>query len=63
MKKVKPILKLTKIVATFDYPKEGIEGTKCFTKFIPLGESGGQTYYNWVINKLGYGVPSNIYSH
>ena len=51
------------VVAPFDYPKESRVITDVFTKFIPWGESGGQTYYDWFVNKPGYRNTSSVYSH
>jgi LruC domain-containing protein len=50
------------IVAPFDYPFEKTEITQCYTKFIPWGESGGQTYFDWFKNKAGYRNQQNLYS-
>lgn len=51
------------VVSPFDYPRENTVITDCFTKFIPWGESGGQIYYDWFVNKPGYRNTSNLYTH
>ena len=47
----------------FDYPVEKSEITQSYTKFIPWGESSGQTYYDWFKPKAGYRNTQFIYTH
>ncbi len=50
------------VVYPFDYPVEGAEITNAYNKFVPWGESGGQTYFDWFGSKPGYRNTQYIYS-
>jgi LruC domain-containing protein len=45
----------------FEYPKEKIELSQTYLKFIPWGESGGLSNTDWYIQKAGYRNQQNIY--
>ncbi|MCX6269081.1 MAG: LruC domain-containing protein [Bacteroidetes bacterium] len=51
------------VAGPFDYPIEKAEVTQGFLKFIPWGESGGQSYYNWYQPLPAYRNTQLIYSH
>ena len=51
------------ITDPFDYPVEKSEITQSYNKFIPWGETSGQTYYDWFKPKTGYRNTQFIYSH
>ena len=51
------------VAGPFEYPKEKIDITQAYLKFIPWGESGGTSYYDWYTAKPGYRNEQNIYTH
>lgn len=50
------------VAGPFSYPKEKVDISQAYTKFIPWGESGGVVYYDWYLNKPGYRNPQHLYN-
>ncbi len=51
------------VAGPFEYPIEKAEISKPYTKFIPWGETGGATFYDWYQPKPNYRVNEYIYTH
>jgi LruC domain-containing protein len=51
------------VAGPFDYPIEKVEVSQPYSKFVPWGESGGSTYYDWYQPKPNYRNSQYLYSH
>jgi LruC domain-containing protein len=51
------------VAGPFSYAKEKVDVSQAYLKFIPWAESGGNTFFDWYVDKANYRNSGNLYSH